>query len=185
MMKKPSLDIVNLVGIALVIAALVSAGGIYYTASTYSKISESFATTTVMVSDVQITRINETGLVIFTTTYVVDNPSSLDIELYRIEYMAHADISPTTITEYDRYIGSGTLSNRNGTVPAGTIREFQVPFSIGPNSTYMDRFNYAEQNGEVNTFVNGIIWYRISNYQEASNRLDGILFRGKVMIDES
>ena len=53
-MKKPNLDIVNLVGITLIVVAIVSAGGLYYTASTWANISEAYATVEVVISEVDI-----------------------------------------------------------------------------------------------------------------------------------
>ena len=86
-MKKPNLDIVNLIGITLIIVAIVSAGGIYYTASTWANISDAYATVTVEISDVDIYRSNSTGQIEITASFMVDNPSNLGIEIYRIEYL--------------------------------------------------------------------------------------------------
>jgi len=183
-MKKPSLDIVNLVGITLIVVAIVSAGGLYYTASTYANISETFASVEVSISDVHVVRNNETGEVYLTASFFIDNPSSLDIEIYRIEYLANADSSPASITEIDKYVGSGTVGNRNNTAPAESVREIQLSTTINPNTTYMERFNYAEQNNNVYMFLNGILWYRISQFPEATQRYDGITYFGNVIVYE-
>ena len=179
-MKKPNLDIVNLIGITLIVVAIVSAGGIYYTASTWANISEAYATVEVVISDVIIVRDNSTGQVEITASFLVNNPSDLGIEIYRIEYLAHTDASSATITEYDKYVGSGTVGNMNNTIAAGSIREIQLPTSI--STRYMERFDAAEQDGSVYIFLNSIVWYRVIDYPEATQRMDGIYFMDNVVI---
>ena len=181
-MKKPNLDIVNLVGITLIVVAIVSAGGLYYTASTWADISEAYATIEVVISEVDIVRNNSTGEVELTAMFLINNPSNLDIEIYRVEYMVNVDISPTDIMDYDKYIGSGSVGSRNNTVTADSMREVQVTMSINPNSTNMDRFNSAEQDGNVYVFLYGTLWYRIINYPEASQRMDGIYYMNSVEV---
>ena len=181
-MKKPNLDIVNLVGITLIVVAIVSAGGLYYTASTWADISEAYATVEVMISEVDIVRTNSTGEISITAMFLINNPSNLDIEIYRIEYMINVDSSTTDITDYNKYVGSGSVGNRNNTVSAGSVREVQVSMSISSNSTNMIRFNSAEQDGSVNVFLYGTLWYRVINYPEASQRLDGIYFMDRVVV---
>ena len=181
-MKKPNLDIVNLVGITLIVVAIVSAGGLYYTASTWANISEAYATVDVMISEVDIIRNNSTGEISLTAMFLINNPSNLDIEIYRIEYMANADSSTADITDYYKYIGSGSIGNRNNTVSAGSMREVQVSMSINSNSTNMERFNSAEVGGNVYVYLYGTVWYRIINYPDASQRLDGIFYVGGVVI---
>ena len=171
-MKKPNLDIVNLVGITLIIVAIVSAGGLYYTASTWANISEAYATVDVMISEVDIVRDNSTGGISITAMFLINNPSNLDIEIYRIEYMVNVDSSTTDIMEYDKYVGSGSVGNRNNTVTAESLREIQVSTSINPNSTNMNRFNSAEVDGSVYVYLYGTVWYRMVNYPDASQRLD-------------
>lgn len=181
-MKKFNLDIVNLVGITLIVVAIVSAGGLYYTASTWANISEAYATVEVGISEIDIIKDNSTGQIELTAMFLVNNPSKLDIEIYRIEYMVNVDSSPTDINDYDKYIGSGSIGNRNNTIPADSMREIQVSMSITPNSTNMDRFNSAEVDGTVYTFLYGTLWFKISNFPDASQRLDGIFYLNEVVV---
>ena len=183
-MNKPNLNIVNLVGITLIVVAIVSAGGLYYTASTWTNISEAYATVGVEINDVYIFRDNSTGQVTLNAMFLINNPSNLDIEIYRIEFMTHVDVNPATITNYDKYVGSGSVGNRNNTVSADSMREIQLTMSINPNTTYMERFNLAEQDGNVYTFLNGVVWYRIINFPEAIQRMDGIFYMGGVMVHD-
>lgn len=182
-MRKPGLDIVNLIGISLVIVAIVSAGGLYYTAASYNNISETFATVTIDITGVSLTRDNDTGQVHINTLFLVNNPSNLDIEIYRIEYQVHADSTSSTVREYDRYVGNGGIGSSNNTISAGKLREIDLPTRINPDTTYMERFNMAEQDGSVFVFVDGIVWYRISKFQDASRRVDDIMFMGGVNVN--
>ncbi len=181
-MKKPNLDIVNLVGITLIVVAIVSAGGLYYTASTWANISEAYATVEVIISEVDIIRNNSTGEISLTAMFLINNPSNLDIEIYRIEYMVNVDSSTADIMEYNKYIGSGSVGNRNNTVSADSMREVQVSMSINPDSANMERFNLAEQDGNVHVFLYGTLWYRMVNYPDASQRMDGIYYMNSVVV---
>ncbi|MCK4265635.1 MAG: hypothetical protein KAX31_00010 [Thermoplasmata archaeon] len=182
-MNKDSINIVNLIGIMLIVVAIVSAGGLYYTASTYANISETFVSCEVFISGVNITSHNSTGEITFTTSVIIDNNSTLDIEIYRIEYTAQASNSPTTVTQYDKYIGGGSIGGRNGTVTADTIREVLVSFSINPDTTYMDRYEHALVDGGLYTYITGYVWYKISDFPEATKKL-GIFYSNKVMVYE-
>ena len=181
---KPSIDIVNLIGISLIVVAIVSAGGLYYTASSYADISETFASVEVSISEVTAVRDSTTGQVTITALFLVNNPSNLDIEIYRIEYMAHADRSSESIFEYDKYVGSGAVGNSNNTVFKDSIRDIQISTTINPDTPYMDRFNLAEQEGGVYIFLNGLAWFRITNFPEADQKVDGVYFMGNVMVHE-
>ena len=181
---KKSIDIVNLIGVSLIIVAIVSAGGLYYTATSYANISETFASVEVSISEVITYRDNSTGEVTITALFLVDNPSDLDIEIYRIEYMAHADINSASVMEYDKYVGSGTMGNMNNTISANSVRDIQLSTTINPDTPYMERFNLAEQEGSVYMFLDGIVWYSITDFPEATQRLDGVYFTGGVMVHE-
>ena len=183
-MKKPALDIVNMVGITLIVVAIVSAGGLYYTASTWADISEAYATVTVGVSDVDIVRDNSTGQVILTAMFLVDNPSNLEIEIYRVEYMINVDASPADINDYDKYVGNGAVGNQNNTVSSDSRREIQVTMTINPDSKNMERFNNAEQDGSVFVLLNGVAWYRIVNYPDTDQRLNGIFYIQSVVVHD-
>ena len=181
---KSNVDIVNLIGISLIVVAIVSAGGLYYTATSYANISEAFASVDISISEVITHRDNSTGQVVITTLFLVDNPSNLDIEIYRIEYMAHADKTSASIVEYDKYVGSGTAGNRNNTVLAGTIREIQVSTSINPDTPYMERFDYASSDGTVYMFINGMTWFKITDFPDGEPKIDGVYYMGSVVVHE-
>ncbi len=182
-MKKPRIDIVNLVGISLVVVALVAAGGLYYTASSYANISETFASVDVSITDVQAYLDNDTGQVRITSLFLVNNPSDLDIQIYRIEYMMYADEDTSSIMEYDRYVGSGSLGNVNNTVEADSLRDVQLTSFINPDTPYMDRFESANQGGTPYLLINGIVWYNIAQFPDAEMKLDGVIFLGPVMLN--
>ena len=183
-MKKKQIDIVNLIGISLIIVAIVSAGGLYYTATSYANISETYASVEVSITEVTAVRDNVTGGITLSALFLVDNPSDLDIEIYRIEYMAHADRSPTSIMEYDKYVGSGAIGNMNNTISANSVRDIQISTTINPDTPYMERFNSAEQEGSVYMFLNGVVWFKITEFPEATQRIDGVYFMGSVIVHE-
>jgi hypothetical protein len=173
-------SITNLIGVLLVIVALVSAGGLYYVASEYSKISETIVMVDVAISGVTIN--NESGDFTVIVSILINNPSSLDIEVYRIEYMTYSDKTTSTLTGSDRYIGGGSTSDRNNTVSAHSTREMQVSHIISPNSIYLDRLLYGMDNGNTSwIFVGGYVWFKITDYPDVSQQLD-IWFQDPVVI---
>ena len=166
------MNITDLIGVLLVVVALVSAGGLCYLAMEYSKISESLVSAEADISSVRFTVNSATGEVMVTVSVTLDNPSDLDIEIYRIEYQAFVDKSTTSIYEIDRFVGSGSTNEKNGTVQSNSISEVQVSHVILPDSLYMERLNYARQEGDtIWTFVGGFLWFRISDYPEVSGKL--------------
>ena len=96
--------------------------------------------------------------------------------------MVNVDSSTADIMEYNKYIGSGSVGNRNNTVSADSMREVQVSMSINPDSANMERFNLAEQDGNVHVFLYGTLWYRMVNYPDASQRMDGIYYMNSVVV---
>jgi len=167
--KAPS--ITNLIGALLIIVALVSAGGLFYIASEYSKISETYVSVESYISNVAIVRNNETGIYNVTVSIVIDNPSPLDIEIYRIEYLTHADFDTITLTEYDRDIG-GSQTNKNNTVSSNSMLEMQVSHKVYPGSIYAQRLEYAMNGGNITwIYVGGFVWFRISEYQDVMQSL--------------
>lgn len=184
-MKRPRVDIVNLLGISLIVVALVSAGGLYYTAKSYADISETFATVSIDISEVKVFRDNSTGQVTIDTIFHVENNrSNLDIEIYRTEYGVNVDVSSTDVMNYDRYVGSGSRGSANNTVMAGKVKDIQVTTRINPDTIYMDRFEQASVSGNLYMFIDGTMWYRIARFPEASQRIDGIFFMGSVVVQD-
>jgi hypothetical protein len=179
--KAPS--ITNIIGVLLVIVAIVSAGGLYYIASEYSKISESIVTVETAISAVTINNIS--GDYTLTISVLISNPSSLDVEVYRIEYMTYADKSTSTLQGSDRYIGGGSTSDRNSTVSANSVREMQVSHIINPDSIYMKRLLYGMDNGNSSwIFVGGYVWFKIADYPDVTQQL-GVGYQDQVVIQNA
>jgi hypothetical protein len=175
--------ITNIIGTLLVIVALVSAGGLYYVASEYSKISETIVTVEIVVSGVTI--INLSGDYTVIVSVLISNPSPLDIEVYRIEYMTYSDKSTSTLMGSDRYIGGGSTSDRNSTVSADSVREMQVSHGISPNSIYMKRLQYGLDNGNSSwILVTGYVWFKIADYTDVTQQL-GIGYQDLVVIQNA
>jgi len=173
-------SITNLIGILLVIVALVSAGGLYYVASEYSKISDTIVTVETTISGVTINNISGDFTVV--VSVLISNPSPLDIEVYRIEYMTYSDKTTSTLTGSDRYIGGGSTSDRNNTVSANSEREMQVSHIISPNSIYMERLLYGMDNGNFSwIYVGGYVWFKIADYPDVSQQL-GVGYMYQVVV---
>lgn len=172
MKKSNASSIPNLIGILLVIVALVSAGGLYYTASTYTRISETYVSVWSEISDVSVVFDNASEEVEVTVSVLVNNPSSLDIEIYRVEYMCYMDKDPSSLSNYNRYIGSGSSSEKNNTVRAGSERVVEVSFKVDSENTYYDRVLYAMEDGpSVYFMVDGNVWFSLASYSQVQNQV--------------
>ena len=183
MNKTKTPGITNLIGALLVVVAVVSAGGLYYLASEYSKISETIVTVDAQISGVSID--NLSGEYTVTISVLIANPSPLDIEVYRIEYLTYSDKSTSTLMGSDRYIGGGSTSDRNNTVSADSVREMQVSHIISPNSIYLKRLLNGMDNGNTSwIYVGGFIWFKIADYPDVSSDAQqiGIGFIDQVVI---
>jgi hypothetical protein len=184
-MKKTSgtTSIPNLIGVLLVIVALVSAGGLYYTASVYARISDTYVSVESAITGMSVSYNNLTQTVDVTVTVLIDNPTSLDIQVYRVEYMSYMDKDPSSIFNYNRYTGSGSTSERNNTVKAESVREMQVSFKITSENTYFDRVLYAMEDGPSLYFlVDGTVWFQVADYGQVKNQI-GIFAMDYVEVD--
>ena len=111
----------------------------------------------------------------------VNNPSPLDIEVYRIETLTYTDRETSTISEYDKEIG-GIQSNRNGTISKESLTEMQYSYTIYPGTTYMDRLVYAMNGGStVWVYSGGYVWFRISEYPDVSE-YTGVGYFGQIEV---
>ncbi|MBA3046037.1 MAG: hypothetical protein KKH41_07310 [Candidatus Thermoplasmatota archaeon] len=170
-MKRPNApSITNIIGVLLVIVALVSAGGLYYLASEYSKISETLVTTKADITSLRFAVNNTTGEVHITVTVTLNNTSDLDIEIHRVEYMSFVDMDSASLGSSNSYVGSGSTNDGNGTVPAGSQREVQIFHVIMPNTIYAERLEYAlDGDNTLLAYISGFLWFRISDYPDLTD----------------
>jgi hypothetical protein len=168
---KRKLPITDVIGILLVIVALVSAGGLCYVASEYTKIADTLVSAEVDISSFYIVRNNLTGEVFINVMVTLNNPSTLDIKIYRVEYQTYVDRDTSTITSFDRYIGSGSTNDNNGTVLGGTVREVPISHVLMPDTLYEERLNYAlDGDDKLYAHISGILWFRISDYPDVESK---------------
>jgi hypothetical protein len=186
MIKRGSVHIFNVVGIALVIVALVCAGGIYYTASSYANITETLVNFNGELESISITSSLATGSYTFVTTFLFDNTvSSLDVDIYMIEYNLYAYNTPTSRMEFNNYIGAGRgIEGGNGTIEAGTTKEVRVIYDLKPDSPYFwNQFNSMIVDNSVFIVISGTAWFKIVDYPDVPKSID-FYYPGQVIINE-
>lgn len=181
MTKSKAHSLTNLIGALLIVVALVSAGGLVYIASEYSKISDTIVSVEAIISDVLVVINDETGRTNITVSILVNNPSSLDIDIRMVQYLVYTDWDPASVMEYDREIG-GTQSARNGTVAKNTMTEVQYTHSIFPDTVYAERMDYSMGMGNTTWFVvSGFLSFEISEYPDVIQDI-GIGFMSEVEV---
>ena len=186
MFKRSSVHIFNVIGIALVIVALVSAGGIYYTASSYAKITETLVNFNGELENINITSSPTAGTYTFITTFNFDNTvSSLDVDVYSIEFNIYAYNTPTGRMDFNNYIGAGRgIEGGNGTIEAGTTKEIRVIYELRPDSPYfLSQFNSMVVDNSVFIVISGTAWYKIVDYPAVPKSI-GFYYPGQVSINE-
>ncbi len=184
--KRKAQSIPDIIGVLLIIVALVSAGGLYYIGSEYTKITDTIVSVDAYISDFRIERNPTTNEITVSISVTIENPSNLDLEIYRVEYQTFVDRSTKTITSSDRYIGSGSTNDNNGTVLANSMREVQITHMIQPdNSLYNERLEYAlDGDSTLWAYTGGFLWFRISDYPDVSTKL-GIGFQEEVVVQNA
>lgn len=186
MFKRGSIHIFNVIGIAVVVVALISAGGIYYTASSYAKITETRVNFNGELEQISITSSPSSGTYTFITTFNFDNTiSSLAVDVYSIEYNIYAYNTPTDRLDFNNYIGAGRgIVGGNGTIEAGTTKELQVIYELQPDSPiYMERFMSMVVDDSVFIVFSGSAWFKIVEFPDAWQRIE-FYYPGQVSIHE-
>ena len=182
MSKTRKLPVTDVIGILLVIVALVSAGGLCYVASEYTKIADTLVSAEAEISSFRIVQNNATGEVFINVMVTLNNPSSLDIEIYRVEYQTYVDRDTSTITSFDRYIGSGSTNDNNGTVQGGIVREVPVSHVIMSDTLYKDRLEYAlDGDDKLYAYTGGMLWFRLPDYPDVESKI-AFGFFGEVFV---
>jgi hypothetical protein len=183
-MKKKELGVTNLIGVLLLVVAVVSAGGLYYLAAEYCRISDTLVSVDTLGTDITVFHDNVSGQYQIVVTLTVSNPSELDIEIYSIEYLVFADRTTATLTGYDAGVGGGSSGLANGTVSANTVRDLTVMYLVGPGSLYFERLEYALAGGNSTwMYLSGFALFRLSDYQEVDGELDMLFLPREVVVN--
>lgn len=181
MFKRGKYGIVDVIGVTLVVIALVSAGGIYYTANTYVKINDTWTNCHAFVPGVTITSSNATSEVSFQITLFINNSSPLDIEIVpsNVEYNVYVfDIEPDfTLLDSDDWLdhfitpGRG-MEGGNGTVEAGTQKTVLLLTSIGESPPlYWERFHDSSADGRAFVVLSGFALYNIVEFPITTEKM--------------
>lgn len=167
MFKKGRHGIVDIIGISLVAVAIISAGGIYYTASSYSKISNTLTNTAAFIPDVNITYSSETGHYDLVAVVTAINNSTLDIDFYEIEFNIYAFPTETRGLDFDHWVGSGGhIPGGNGTVMADSMSNLYQSFS-----TISEKLTSNIVGGQTYIGLSGSALYKISDYPDVTKKL--------------
>ena len=114
--------ILELIGICLVIMALISAYGLYYTSREYSKVTETQLNAGAFLTDIVVSKnITDPGVDI--NVMVLNNASHLDIEVYLIELRVYASDIPINMPYPSDYLGIMRSTSGSDLVEAGTNYE--------------------------------------------------------------
>jgi hypothetical protein len=181
MFKRGKYGIVDVIGVTLIVMALVSAGGIYYTANTYVKINDTWTNCRAFVPEVNITSSDTTTEVTFQITLFIDNPSSLDIEIVssNVEYNVYVfDTEPDfSLLDYDDWLdhfitpGRG-MEGGNGTVEADSQKTLFLLTNIGESPPlYWERFEDSSTNGRTFVVLNGFALYNIIEFPTTTEKM--------------
>ena len=173
MIEKGKYGIVDVIGISLVVVAIISAGGLYYTASTYTAISETITYTDAFMIDVNATRSNVTGNYDFLTTIMVINNSTLEIEVYDIEFNVFAYSNEIYGIDYSHHIASSTggVQVANRTVMERSSKNMYQRFEVKTGASNMETLQENIQGGFVFIGINGFAIYEISDFPEVTERM--------------
>ena len=172
--KKGALGIVDIIGISLVIVALLSAGGIYYTSATYAKISNTLTNVELQVDEVTITYSDTSQEFSFLIPIEFHNPSDLDIEVISryVEYQIYAYKSESYSMEIGNYVGPGKGIEGNGTVDAKEDRSFFSLANVKLDSPYGMTLYNSITNGTTFVIISGFAQYKIVDYPDVTKKLD-------------
>lgn len=159
-------DILEIIGICLIITALISAYGLYYTSREYAKVTETQMNAQAFISDVSVS-INDMDSSINVNVLVLNNVSQLDIEIYLIEYKIYAsEILITTPNQRDYFGTISSTGGGNGTIKAGEYVIYDVPLSVSQVSTQHSQLNDLMSDGQAYFIVQGKVYYKISGPSE-------------------
>jgi hypothetical protein len=167
MFEKGKYGIVDIIGVTLVVVAIISAGGIYYTASTYSRISDTLTAANVMVTDFNITHSEDAGTYEFLTSIMAINPSSLDIEIYSVEFNIYAYPSEAFGLDQSHYMGTGQgIQGGNSTIGQDSANYIYQHLTTTSTDIEANVVNGASFIG-----ISGFVLFKIVDYPEVTKKV--------------
>jgi len=170
--------ILELIGICLVITALISAYGLYYTSQEYAKVTETQMNADAYITGITVSKnITNPGMDI--DILVLNNVSQLDIEVYLIEFRVYASDIPINMPNQRDYLGIVASSSGDDIVEAGTNYMYRVPLNIDPTSEYYHKLVDISTDDSGYFVVVGTVYYEISGPSELKNSIP-FYFAGKL-----
>jgi len=184
--KKGAFGIVDIIGVSLVVVALISAGGIYYTSSTYAKISDSLTNVSLQVEGVTITYSNASQEYSFLVPIEFSNPSELDIEVISryVEYQIYAYKGESYSMELSNYVGPGKGIEGNGSIEARSDKNFFSLSNVKLDSPYGMTLQNSIVNGTTFVILSGFAMFKIVDFPEVTKKLS-IYYAWPVSVYES
>lgn len=170
-MKMERDRILEIIGVCLIVTALVSAYGLYYTSREYARVTETRLNAAAFIIDLDVTMENHSSRIDI-DTLVLNNVSKLDIEIYLIEYRIFASSEPINMINQRDYFGSvSNTGGANNIVAAGGFREYKSSMLISANSTLSPKLE-SIMNGGIGYFiVQGRVHYTISGPSELQDSI--------------
>ncbi len=170
--------ILELIGICLVIMALISAYGLYYTSEEYAKVTETQMNAGAYITGIEVSKnISDPGLDV--DILVLNNASQLDVEVYLIEFRVYASDVPITTPSQLDYLGTVASSSGGDIVEAGTNYMYRIPLNIDPISDPYQKLVDTSPDGSGYFIVQGTVYYEISGPSELQNTIP-FYFSGKL-----
>lgn len=154
-------DILEIIGICLIIVAMISAYGLYYTSNEYAKVTETRLNMEANITAVSVSFSYDGARI--TVDGVIKNPSRLDIDVYFIEIRVYVS-SETTSPTLKNFVGlaSGT-GGLEGTINAKSSDEFSVLLNLDNGSKGFDLLtqNTAGGGGYFLLYHDEAVKYRV------------------------
>lgn len=170
---KKGIELVNIIGVSFVIVAIVAAGGLYYTSSTYSKISDTLTNCNAQITNVNVTYSNTSGEYSFLTTIYFNNTSELDIEIMSrfVEYSIYSYKAETYSLDFAHFIGPGRGIQGNGTVLANADASFHSLTKVKEESPYYGVLENSIVDGTTFVVLSGFVIFNIVDYPDVTKKL--------------
>ena len=158
-MKK--VKILELIGICLVITALISAYGLYYTSQEYAKVTETQLNVEAHITGIEVSKnISDPGVDL--DVLVLNNVSQLDIQVYMIEYRVYASDIPIYTPFQRDYIGIVVSTGGYEVIEAGTNEEYTISMSLDTTSDQYHLLDMISPDDSGYFVISGRVHYEIS-----------------------
>lgn len=138
--------ILDWIGVCLIVVAIISAGGLFYTSNEYAKVTETRLNVWSEITNVTMTYSDGEAMLIIEGK--AHNPSRLDVEIYGVEYDVYASSMPFTSLNLKNHLAHDYDSGGGDrTVEKGGDSDFIAYF----NHLKMDAFLQQLEQNNIDT----------------------------------